>query len=288
MCSGHLTTWPRRLRPASRSRLPVTPSIRGKARDVAIDAAYRAGALLRQHLTMVREIRHKGTIDIVTDADVKSEALIRETILSSFPTHSILGEEGGDVEGSEPEWRWIVDPLDGTTNYAHGFPFFCVSIALEVAGQLEVGVIYDPTLDELFVATRGGGTTLNGRRVRVSERDDLEACLLATGFPYDRVLFPSALRAFETLSLRCQAVRRAGSAALDMAYVACGRFDGYWELVVRPWDVAAGALLVLEAGGFVTKLNQTAFTPVCGQVLASNGAVHAAMVEGLAASGALS
>jgi myo-inositol-1(or 4)-monophosphatase len=204
------------------------------------------------------------------------------TLLDAFPTHAILAEEGGAHSGTDPRYRWIVDPLDGTTNYAHGFPFFCVSIGLEVEGRLTLGVVYAPSLDELFVAEAGRGATVNDRPIHVSSIDDLDQALLATGFPYDRAQFPRALRSFEVVSLRSQAVRRAGSAALDLCYVACGRFDGYWEHSVKPWDVAAGALLVREAGGSVSGTDGSAFGVESGQVLATNGILHAPTLAALA------
>jgi myo-inositol-1(or 4)-monophosphatase len=200
----------------------------------------------------------------------------------AFPSHSILGEEGGARVGSDPRFRWIVDPLDGTTNYAHGFPFFCVSIGFEVEGALMLGVVYAPCLGELFVARRGAGATLNGRPIQVSDTRQLPQALLATGFPYDQALFPRALRSFEALSLRSQAVRRAGSAALDLCYVACGRLDGYWEHHVKPWDLAAGALLVTEAGGEISRVDGSAFSVDGGEVLASNAALHAPLIQALA------
>ncbi len=248
---------------------------------MAEDAARLAGRLLRERIGSVREVRHKGIIDIVTDVDEASERLLRETILAAFPTHSILGEEGGSVQGRDARYRWIVDPLDGTTNYAHGFPFFCVSIGFEVDGEVAVGAVYDPSLDEMFVAQRGVGATLNGAPMHVSDTGVLGRSLLATGFPYDRALFPRALKGFEIMSLRSMAVRRAGSAALDLCYVACGRFEAYWEWVVRPWDVAAGSLLVAEAGGQISGLDGRPFRVEGGEVLASNGAVHQAMLESL-------
>jgi myo-inositol-1(or 4)-monophosphatase len=252
------------------------------AREVAVHAALEAGQLLRERVDSIKEVRHKSVADIVTDVDVLSEQLIRRTILEAFPTHSILGEEGGNREGSDPTYRWIVDPLDGTTNYAHGFPFFCVSIALEANGRTEVGVVYAPYLNELFVASRGGGATLNDQPIRVSRVDNLPGALLATGFPYSRERFHRALRTFEVLSLRAQAVRRAGSAALDLCYVACGRFDAYWEHVISAWDVAAGTLIVAEAGGRVTASDCSPFQLEAGDVLASNGLVHDSVVEALA------
>src|SRR5262249_9637390 len=163
-------------------------------------------------------------------------------------THTILGEEGGSHGGSDTRFRWLVDPLDGTTNYTHGFPLFCVSIGFEVDGELTFGVVYAPYVDELFVALAGSCATLNGKPIRVSGVRELRQAMLATGFPYDRDALPRALRSFETLSFAGQAVRRVGSAALDLCYVACGRFDAYWEHIVRPWDLGAGALIVREAG----------------------------------------
>ena len=240
-----------------------------------------AGALLRRRVDSIREVRHKSAFDLVTDVDVESERAVRATLLDAFPTHAFLGEESGAHLGSDSSVRWIVDPLDGTTNYAHGFPFFCVSIGLEVEGELALGVVYAPCLDELFVAERGGGASLNGRNIQVSKTDRLSHSLLATGFPYDRRLFPRALRSFEVLSLESQAVRRAGSAALDLCYVACGRLDGYWEHYVKPWDLAAGALLVTEAGGTVSRVDGSAFRVDGGEVLASNGSIHGAMAEAL-------
>lgn len=230
----------------------------------------------------IREVRHKSAVDIVTDVDVQSEQQVYAALSAAFPSHSVVGEEGGARSGSDPRFRWFVDPLDGTTNYTHGFPFFCVSIGLEVEGQLVLGVVYSPCLDELFVGEAGHGATLNGQRIAVSSVGDLRLSLLATGFPYDRSEFPKALKSFETLSMHCQAVRRAGSAALDLCYVACGRLDGYWEHRVMPWDLAAGALIVTEAGGQVSTTDGAPFDVEAGQVLASNGAVHGAMTNALA------
>ena len=253
----------------------------GRAREVAVDAARAAGEILRSRVDSIREIRHKSAVDIVTDVDVQSEHEVSARLLKAFPTHSILGEEGGARMGSEARYRWIVDPLDGTTNYAHGFPFFCVSIGLEVDGRMALGVAYAPSLDELFVAEAGGGATVNDRPIRVSTTAELPQALLATGFPYDRAEFPRALKSFELLSLRSQAVRRAGSAVLDLCYVACGRLDGYWEHHVRPWDLAAGSLMVVEAGGAVTATDGSDFSVDGGQVLATNGVLHASLAATL-------
>ncbi len=230
----------------------------------------------------IREVRHKSAVDIVTDVDVQSEKEVCATLLSAFPTHSILGEEGGARVGSDPRYRWIIDPIDGTTNYAHGFPFFCVSIGFEVDGKLTLGVAYAPSLDELFVAEAGRGATVNGRPIQVSATSELTQALLATGFPYDRGEFARALKSFELVSMHSQAVRRAGSAVLDLCYVACGRLDGYWEHQVKPWDMAAGVLVVLEAGGTVTATDGSAFSVEGGQVLATNGLLHPTLTATLA------
>jgi myo-inositol-1(or 4)-monophosphatase len=252
-----------------------------RAREVGIQAARRAGALLRQRVDSIREVRHKSAVDLVTDVDLASEQEICATLQAAFPTHTILAEEGGVRGGSETRFRWIVDPLDGTTNYAHGFPFFCVSIGLEVEGRLTLGVAYAPSLDELYVAEAGRGALRDDRPIQVSRTAELSQSLLATGFPYDRAQFPRALHSFEVMSLNSQAVRRAGSAVLDLCYVACGRLDGYWEHAVRPWDVAAGALIVREAGGTVTATDGSPFEVDAGQVLASNGRLHQAMISTL-------
>ena len=252
-----------------------------RAREVGIEAARSAGGLLRRRVDSIREVRHKGAVDIVTDVDLASEQEVCATIQAAFPTHTILGEEGGVRGGSDTRFRWIVDPLDGTTNYAHGFPFYCVSIGLEVEGRLMLGVAYAPTFDELYVAEAGRGALCNDRPIQVSRTTELSQGLLATGFPYERAQFPRALKSFEVMSLRSQAVRRAGSAVLDLCYVACGRLDGYWELVLKPWDIAAGALIVLVAGGTVTATDGSAFQVEGGQVLASNGILHASMATTL-------
>jgi myo-inositol-1(or 4)-monophosphatase len=254
------------------------------ARDVAVEAARSAGGLLLRRIDSIREVRHKSAVDLVTDVDLQSEHEVCATLLAAFPSHTILGEEGGAraQAGSDRRFRWIVDPLDGTTNYAHGFPFFCVSIGLEVEGDLTLGVVYAPSLDELFVAERGRGATLNGQPIQVSATDRLQEALLATGFPYERNLLGRALRSFDALCFRSQAVRRAGSAALDLCYVACGRLDGYWEHLVKPWDLAAGALLVTEAGGTVSRVDASSFYVDGGEVLASNGVLHADLVGALA------
>jgi myo-inositol-1(or 4)-monophosphatase len=254
----------------------------GRVRGVAIDAARSAGELLRSRIDSIREVRHKGLVDLVTDVDVASERLVSQAILTAFPSHTILGEEGGSMGGEDTRFRWLVDPLDGTTNYTHGFPLFCVSIGLEVDGRLQFGVVYAPMQDELFVAESGGGATLNGRRIHVSAVSELRQAMLATGFPYPREALGRALRSFEALSYEGQAVRRVGSAALDLCFVACGRFDAYWEHLVKPWDLGAGALIVVEAGGQLSATDGSEFSVDGGQILASNSRLHPAMLQSLA------
>jgi myo-inositol-1(or 4)-monophosphatase len=251
-------------------------------REVGVDAARAAGELLRSRIDSIREVRHKSAVDLVTDVDVASEQLVCSRILAAFPTHTILGEEGGAIGGTDSRFRWLVDPLDGTTNYAHGFPLFCVSIGFELDGHLQLGVVYAPYLEELFVAEAGRGARLNERPIHVSEVSELPQAMLATGFPYDRAALPRALRSFEVLSFQSQAVRRVGSAAIDLCYVACGRFDAYWEHQVNPWDVAAGALLVQEAGGLMAATDGSAFSVDDGQALATNGQLQPAMIAALA------
>jgi myo-inositol-1(or 4)-monophosphatase len=256
---------------------------RSRVREVGVAAARAAGELLRERIGSIREVRHKGVVDLVTDVDVASEHLVSAAIGEAFPTHSILGEEGGSHGGDDARYRWLVDPLDGTTNYTHGFPLFCVSIGFEVEGKLEFGVVYAPCQEELYVAQAGQGATLNDQPLQVSNVDDLRQAMLATGFPYDRGdALTRALKSFDVLSFRSQAVRRVGSAALDLCSVASGRFDAYWEHSVRPWDLGAGALVVLEAGGQLSATDGSAFDVDGGQVLASNRLIHPAMLEALA------
>ncbi len=251
----------------------------------AIQTARDAGRILVDRLGRAL-ISNKGDIDLVTEADLASEKLIIERIRSHYPRHAILAEESGASDGvavlpGRSEWKWIVDPLDGTTNYAHGYPCFCVSIALEGAAGIEIGVIYDPLRDEMFAAERGRGASLNERQIRVSAVEDLNRAMLCTGFPYDVRERPNFARHFTNFTMQAQAVRRDGSAALDLAYVACGRFDGFWEDGLNPWDVAAGVLLISEAGGRVTDFEGARLDVYTPKVLASNGRVHKAMIRTL-------
>ena len=244
--------------------------------NFAIQTAREAGRVLMEKFGRA-EINHKGDIDLVTEADLAAERLIIERIGGHFPRHAILAEEAGDVRvlGSENSaWKWIVDPLDGTTNYAHGYPVFCVSIGLEHEGRIVAGVVHDPTRDETFAAERSEGATLNGRTIRVSDVDDLNRALVCTGFPYDVRGRDDFARHFTNFIMRAQSLRRDGSAALDLAYVACGRFDAFYEDGHRPWDVAAGTLLVEEAGGRVTHYDGSPFDTYTPPLAASNGLIH--------------
>jgi myo-inositol-1(or 4)-monophosphatase len=249
--------------------------------NFAIQTARDAGRVLAERFGRALEVSNKGDIDLVTEADLAAERLIVERIRSYHPRHSILAEESGEtLRTDQPsEYKWIVDPLDGTTNYAHGYPCFCVSVALERAGEIVLGVIYDPVREELFAAERGEGATLNSRRIRVSDVEDLNRALVCTGFPYDVRDRGDFARHFHNFIMHAQGVRRDGSAALDLAYVACGRFDGFWEEGLRAWDVAAGQLLVEEAGGRVSRYDGTEFSVYQPPILASNGLVHDRMMR---------
>jgi myo-inositol-1(or 4)-monophosphatase len=253
--------------------------------NFAIQTARDAGRILVDRLGRAL-VSNKGDIDLVTEADLASEKLIIERIRSHYPRHAILAEESGATEGvtvapGRSEWKWIVDPLDGTTNYAHGYPCFCVSIALAGSGGIEIGVVYDPLRDEMFAAERGRGASLNKRQIRVSAVEDLNRAMLCTGFPYDVRERPNFARHFTNFTMQAQAVRRDGSAALDLAYVACGRFDGFWEDGLNPWDVAAGVLLISEAGGRVTDFLGAPLDVYTPKVVASNGRVHESMIRTL-------
>lgn len=256
--------------------------------NFAMQTAREAGQILAERFGRAIKITQKGEIDIVTEADLAAEKLIIERIKSHYPRHAILSEEAGaltSIAGDGGEWRWVIDPLDGTTNYSHGYPCFCVSIALERIDQgVVLGVVYDPTRDELFAAERGEGATLNGRRIRVSEVDDLNRALLCTGFPYNVREVEEFARHFISFVMNAQAVRRDGAAALDLAYVACGRFDGFWEEGLKPWDVAAGALLIEEAGGQASRFDGSPYTIYAPPFMSSNGLIHEAMMRVLQAS----
>ncbi|MGA7884513.1 MAG: inositol monophosphatase family protein [Acidobacteriaceae bacterium] len=264
-------------------RVPAELKIASQAAGIALDA----GALIRGFFERGVATEYKGDVDLVTEADRASERLITERLSAAWPTHGIFGEEGARRH-MDGEYRWYVDPLDGTTNFAHRFPVFCVSMGLErrrpgVAegedGELIAGVIYDPTRDELFAAEAGRGAWLNGRRIQVSGTKTLSEALLATGFPSRKRHANPNIHFYQEFTLRSHGVRRAGSAALDLAYTACGRLDGFWEFNLNPWDTAAGALLVREAGGSVSSFEGGPFRLNSREVLATNGRLQPEMTS---------
>ena len=243
--------------------------------------AREAGALLMDYFSRGISFEYKGDVDLVTDADRASERLIVSRMHELWPDHDIVGEEGSRKQ-NDSSYHWYVDPLDGTTNFAHGYPVFCVSIGLEVKGVPEAGVLYDPTRDELFAAERGKGATLNGRPIHVSRTANVAEAILGTGFPsFKRHQNPN-IHFYHQLTLRSHGVRRAGSAALDLANVAAGRYDGFWEFNLNPWDTLAGVLLVLEAGGSVTRFDGTPWRLDSKETLASNGLIHKELIDNFA------
>jgi len=243
------------------------------AREAA-QIARDAGEILRDRFGQPHDVRFKGTIDLVTEADRAAEDLIADRLRTLCPGHDLLCEEGSVGDALGATYRWVVDPLDGTTNFAHGLPTFAVSIALEDAGDPVVGVVYDPMRDELFVARKGGGATLNGSPIRVSLVDRLIASILVTGFSYDFARRADQAEIWRDFLTRVQAIRQTGSAALNLCYIAAGRLDGYWERGISAWDVAAGAVIVAEAGGTVTDMCGGKFRSDDRQILASNGKLH--------------
>ena len=252
-----------------------------KIKSTLLEAIEKAGRLVRSHFGKVQKITKKAEFNLVTAIDKASEKMILDLILKRFPDHSILAEESPAVHGSD--CRWIIDPIDGTTNFAHGFPMVSVSIGFERNGRLEMGGVLDPIRKELFFAERGRGAFLNGKRIRVSKAKTLSESLIVTGFPYDRKKNPedylSMLRAFLT---RVQCIRRTGSAAIDLCYVSCGRFDGYYEMKLNPWDKAAGMIILEEAGGKLTDFSGNPLTLGSIQNLSTNGQVHEEMLRVLA------
>ena len=248
----------------------------------AVEIVLRAGEIQMSRRESGFQIDKKGTIDLVTEVDLECEKMCRAVLAERFPHHDILAEElsSGPGQPRTSRYRWVFDPLDGTTNYAHGLPVFCASLALEIDGRAEVGAIYDPTRKELFTGERGQGAFVNGTRLRVSETRNLLDALLVTGFPYDvhEKLVP-LLAMFGAFLGHARAVRRLGSAALDLCYVAAGRIDGFWEQTLKPWDVAAGALIVEEAGGRITGMDGSRFDPAAAHLVASNGQIHEAMLD---------
>jgi myo-inositol-1(or 4)-monophosphatase len=250
--------------------------------DSAIEIAQAAGAILRQGWGRAGRIEYKGTVNLVTEYDRRAEAIIIEALRERFPTHHIYSEEQGDLGPGDSPYTWLIDPLDGTTNFAHGFPPFSVSIGLMHLGEALIGVVFDPTRDDLFTAGIGHGARLNGAPIHVSTISTLDRALLGTGFAYDRqTATDNNIDNVARLIRLCQGIRRAGSAALDLAYVACGRLDGFWEMGLHPWDVAAGTLIVREAGGRVTDFEGGDDHQSGRRILASNGRIHDELVSGL-------
>lgn len=247
--------------------------------EVAIKAALEAGGILRRSLGRVREIAYKGENNLVTEVDRLSENTIIGVIKASFPSHGIFAEERGK-SSSESDYLWIIDPLDGTTNYAHTYPVFSVSIALQIKGTLVLGVVYDPLREELFSAELGSGAYLNEKSIKVSAVRTVKESLLCTGFTHENEwMVEENLIHFANFIKRAQAVRRDGSAALDLCYVACGRYDGFWELGLNPWDTAAGSLILKEAGGKITDFNGREFSIYSEELLATNGIIHKEMLD---------
>ncbi len=250
-------------------------------KNICIKAALESGKYIKENLGKIKTLSYKSKSNLVTNIDKSSEKLIVKIIRRSFPDHDIIAEEGAQVK-RKSEYRWVIDPLDGTTNFVHGFPFFSVSIALEnfKTKEIVVGSVFDPIKNELFYAQKGHGSFLNKKRICVSTNSKLKDSLLATGFAYNPTDPDSDnLKYFTKFIFSSQAIRRAGSAALDLSYVACGRFDGYWELGLKPWDTAAGILIVKEAGGRVTTINGSSFDPYKKEIVASNSLIHNKMLE---------
>jgi myo-inositol-1(or 4)-monophosphatase len=240
--------------------------------------AREAGGLLMRYFRQHVKIEYKGDVDLVTVADRESEALILERIRGQFPTHDVMGEEGTRIETGS-EYKWYVDPLDGTTNFAHGYPVFCVSLGVERLGKRIAGVIYDPTRDEMFSAELGGGARLNDKAIHVSATANLGESMIGTGFPSQKRHKNPNIYFYHQLTLRTHGVRRAGSAALDLCNVASGRYDGFWEFNLNPWDTAAGVLIVEEAGGRVTDFSGGEFQIASRETVATNGLVHDALLH---------
>ncbi|MDA8137111.1 MAG: inositol monophosphatase family protein [Desulfobacteraceae bacterium] len=250
-----------------------------RVKQIGVRAAYRAGERINQYFGKAFRVTKKGVMDLVTEADFASEEIVLATIREAFPDHAILAEESGASNSPSPD-LWIIDPLDGTTNFAHGLPIFSVSIAYSHNNQIMLGVVFNPINGELFTAVRGGGAALNGEAIHVSATATVGDSLLVTGFPYSvrTACPPLPLNRFERCLTAAQGIRRLGSAALDLCYVACGRFDGFWEEQLKPWDTAAGMLIATEAGGRVTDFADHLFNINDKQLLATNGAIHAEMI----------
>lgn len=246
---------------------------------VGIGAAYSGGKVLRSFLGRIKDPDHKGAIDLVTEADLGSEKVVIETIRKAFPEHAILAEESGG-SGDDTAARWIIDPLDGTTNYTHQLGLFGVSIAFESSGEIMAGIVLNPMTGELFTAAAGQGARLNGRPIQVSQTHRVSDSLLVTGFPYNfKEIFHDVMFRFAACQRASQGVRRLGSASLDLCYLACGRFDGYWEQNLKPWDTAAGFLIAQEAGAHITDFSNRAYSIYGAEILATNGSIHEEMLR---------
>lgn len=248
--------------------------------EIAVSAGKAAGAVLLRYVEAGFQVEYKNPINLVTDADRAAEQCVIDSIRTRFPTHRFLAEERGRVEEAPSPYLWIIDPLDGTTNFAHGYPAYCVSIGLEHNGRCILGVIFDPSRDELFTAIENSGARLNGRPIHVSNTMTLDSSLLVTGFAYDIRETPrNNLDHFAKFALKAQGLRRTGSAALDLCYVAAGRFDGFWEVRLNPWDMAAGSVIVREAGGRLTDFSGKDLSIYGQELVASNGQIHQAMLQ---------
>lgn len=246
---------------------------------IAEDAGRVGGKVLMKYFGQPIGVEFKGEVDLVTVADRLSEEAIVSMISSKFPDHQIMAEEG-TIKNSASKYRWIIDPLDGTTNYAHTFPCFAVSIGLEVSGKIVLGVVYDPVRDECFTAEEGSGAYLNGMPIHVSEVDRLDRALLATGFPYDRRVYSEKyLSLFKNFLIKAQEIRRPGAATIDLCYLASGRIDGFWEYKLHPWDVAAASVIVKAAGGRMSDFKGGEYSIYGEETLASNGKIHGEMIE---------
>lgn len=247
-------------------------------KQTAIEAARKSAQILQSRFGNISRIRKKAAAEIVTEADTESEEVIVSTIHAEFPDHAVLGEECGLITGAS-DYKWIVDPLDGTVNFAHQIPIFSISIALAHCDTIVLGIILDPVNDELYAALSGQGAQLNGQPIQVSATRTMSESLLVTGFPYNvREIFESVMARYGSCLEASQGMRRLGSAALDLCYVACGRFEGFWEQNLKPWDSAAGALMVAEAGGRVTTFSDRPYTVEQSEILATNGLIHKQML----------
>jgi myo-inositol-1(or 4)-monophosphatase len=250
-----------------------------RVKRVGISAAYKGAEVLQSYFGNITQVNKKGDIDLVTEADLRSEEKVVSTIRAAFPDHTILAEESGLKEGT-PECSWLIDPLDGTTNFAHQVPIFCISIAFAMRGNIRIGIVLNPINGELFTARLNGGAQLNAKPIQVSSTARISDSLLVTGFPYNlREIFDPIVTRYASCLRAAQGIRRLGSAALDLCYVACGRFEGFWEQNLKPWDTAAGSLIAAEAGGHVTDFSNRSFQLDAKEILATNGQIHDEMLS---------